>query len=692
MRSELVPKKTRRSKRVEKLKTAFSRVVNPVLLKFRLGFVYHQGHWQFRRVHTKPKKFRHTFEDGTPNWDMNGAAPLPLDENAERRLVEITSENSGVKKKRGRLKSRQRRYIPAELGVEGFFEALNRLDVRYAVLRWFDQLPHIDEGEDIDLLFEDEAMEKIDHLFIPARKRGAIKCDVYSAGGMPGSSYNSLPYYEQRFAEEILDNTVMVNGIFRAPDTRRHLMSLAYHVAYHKAHNSGLPLNKGEPPLKNVRDHDYGAVLKDLAHECGMEIELSLFGVHHFLRENGWMPGIDTIRKLSGNRPVLKLFLEAEGQHVETAGNAPQLCVFVVREWAEKRHLAPWVAANLRYYGFDVKWVHELNAEEREMARARIRGGNWNRGPWPVSGGPPAALIVACDYAPEPPDYESLRTQPFARNARLLAIKALIRDSVNRYLPKHLRTSPVHSSDDDEEAWDYLEAVCPQKVETIRERVAEGYRGDPNLRLKLSRGKRASTFLVYRDGKPRVLKVFSDHKDGREALKSEKLAFDVFKDKPWSSGWVEFGPTWMLQVFHDPSKRLDLLADDLDWEQKVELAGKALAIAREIHGAGYAHRDLHSQNFFLEGEQLRVIDFETLSTQDPSIPFEQSYDVTGTGLPSPSVTGNMCYTNRKNSRSLSKTLGVSLEDALKAEAALENAQGNTKGNTRGNSRGKKKSG
>ncbi len=671
LHSELVPKKNRQSKRVDKLKTAFSRAVNPVLLKFRYGYVYYEGRWQFRKVRIKPKKFRHTFEDGTPHWDLDEAAPLPLDENAQRRLVEIPVDGESGKKKRKKSRNRQRRYIPATLGVEGFFEALNKLGVRYAVLRWFDDLPHIEEGEDIDLLFEDEAMEKIDHLFIPGQKRGGIKCDVYSSGGLPGSNFEGLPYYEQRLAEEILDNTVMVKGVFRAPDTRRHLLSLAYHAAYHKAHNSGLPLNLGEPPLKPVKDHDYGGELERLAAECDMGIVPSLYGVHHFLRENEWMPGIDMLRKLSLHRPVLRLFLEMDGNAVKPVGIEPQLCVFVVREWAEKRYLVPWIAANLRHYGFDVKWVHELNDEERERARTRIRGGNWNRGPWPVSGGPPTTMIVACDYAPEPPDPELRRKQPFARNARFVNIKALIRDGVNKYLPDHLKTNPVHSADDDLEAWDYIESVCPQKVGTIREMVAEGYRGDPYTRLKLSSGKRATTYLVYRDGKPYVLKVFSDHKDGCAALKAEKRAYENFRDMPWSGGWVEFGPNWMLQAYHDPSRRLDLLAEKLTVEQKTEIAGKALAIAREIHSAGFAHRDLHVQNFFWDDRQLRVIDFETLTQQDPSFPFEKSYDVTGEGLESPLASGHMCYTNRKNSRSLSRTLGVSLSDALKAEAALK---------------------
>ena len=43
-------------------------------------------------------------------------------------------------------------WVPEELGVAGFFRKLKNLNVNYAVLRWFETLPEIEKGEDIDLL------------------------------------------------------------------------------------------------------------------------------------------------------------------------------------------------------------------------------------------------------------------------------------------------------------------------------------------------------------------------------------------------------------------------------------------------------------------------------------------------------------------------------------------------------------
>lgn len=664
LQSELVPRKTWLSKRQQKLNLLLARVVNPVLLNFRYGYVFKDGKWGFRRVKGKPKRIRHTFEDGTPNWDMNNAAPLPFEENTVRRMIELKPQGK-VGKRSKKSKRRKRRYIPAELGVEGFFRKLNENGISYAALRWFDELPYVASGEDIDLLFSDEDMEFLDTLFIPHRKRGAIKCDVYSAGGLLGSNFEGLPYYEKRLATDILAHTRMVKDLVKAPDTERHFLSLAYHAVYHKAHGSGLPLEAGGEPLKRIEDHDYAAVLGALADELGWKVELSLFGLHRFLTERDWAPATDTIRKLSGTRPVLKLLLGDHGVAVDR-----ELSVFVVREWAKERNLLPWITANLRYYGFDVKMVHELNEEEREAASARIRGGNWNKGPYPVSGGKPYAVIAACDYAPEPPDEELKRAQPYALNARSVAIKALLRMGINRVLPSRLRTNPVHSADDEIEAWEYLEICCPSRVEEIRSRVEQGYRGDPTIKLRLHRGKRAVSYLVFRDGKPCVLKLFSDHPDARKAYNAEMRAVELFEGKAWAPNWVDTGPNWILENFYPQALRLDRIAETLERNQRVEVAAKAVRVLRDIFDAGHAHRDVHAENFFLVDGQLVLIDFETLGQQAPDVKFENSYDITGKGMDTPFMTGTMCYSNRRSDRSLSRVLGVGFEEALEAERQI----------------------
>lgn len=654
--------KSRRERNREKAGRLLSRLVNPVIQPFKYAMRYENGAWKFGKLTEKPKKFRQTFADGTARWDLNGAGPLPMDENTIRRLIETPNESDGDafnQKKRGK----PRRYIPAGTSLEAFFDRLNEAGIRYAILRWFDKLPRVEPGEDIDMLVGDEVFSRLDEFFERKKTKGAIPCDIYTESGIPGTAFDGVPYYETRLAKQILDNTVTVSGRFKVPDPRHHFLSLAYHVAYHKAHASGLPYREGEPPLKTVRDHDYAAVLDELANDLGITFTPTLEAIHVIMQENGWMPAVDTVRKLSLKRPLLRRYLDDPSMK---QSDGPNLCAFVVRDWAHKRDLVPWLAANIRNFGFDIKLIHELTAVERQRARASIRGGNWNRGPWPVSGGPPAAIIIAYDYTPEPPDSELIRKQPFAANARFVVLKKFLRDGINNNLPADLHVNAVHSADDDSEAWEYISATCPQMIGKIRQRIAAGYEGDPYLRLKLHQGKRATSYLVYRNGRPCVLKIFADSAEGQQCYQSERLASELYSEKPWAPGWLDFGPNWMLQKFHDQANRLDRLAVRMSGEEKRTIAARIVEMLRDIHDSGYAHRDVHAQNIFVEDDGISLIDFETLCEQQTSTGFARSYDITGKGLPTPFGTGRMGFDNPSNPRSLCNTLGVTAASILSA--------------------------
>lgn len=274
-------------------------------------------------------------------------------------------------------------------------------------------------------------------------------------------------------------------------------------------------------------------------------------------------------------------------------------------------------------------------------------------------------MIVACDYAPDPPDEELLLKQPYATNYRFVMIKKLLREGINRHLPGNLRVNGIHSADDNVESWNYLEAVCPDVIPQVSERIERGYEGDPYLKLKLHMGRRATSYLVYREGKPCVLKVFADSDMAVSGYENEKLASELFAGKAWAPDWVDVGPNWVLQRLFDQRSRLDRLVPSMSTEERQTVAGKIIQMIADIHASGYAHRDVHAQNIFMENGQPKLIDFETIHPQDKKIPLARSYDIAGEGLPSPFGTGKMCYTKAKGNRALSVALDVPYEKAAK---------------------------
>ena len=79
-------------------------------------------------------------------------------------MITLLRRKLGVSKQllKNRLRKNRgkRRYIHPKLGVEGFFKELKKNDISYCVLRWFETLPLVEEGEDIDILVADKDIHR----------------------------------------------------------------------------------------------------------------------------------------------------------------------------------------------------------------------------------------------------------------------------------------------------------------------------------------------------------------------------------------------------------------------------------------------------------------------------------------------------------------------------------------------------
>jgi hypothetical protein len=67
---------------------------------------------------------------------------------------------------------------------------------------------------------------------------------------------------------------------------------------------------------------------------------------------------------------------------------------------------------------------------------------------------------------------------PLLDNGRVLAAKLAIREALIDGLPKRERFNPLHSSDNDAQAWEYLEALVPEHRAALQRRAASLNRGD----------------------------------------------------------------------------------------------------------------------------------------------------------------------------------------------------------------------
>ena len=185
-------------------------------------------------------------------------------------------------------------YIPWTLGIEGFFASLQTSGARHAVLRWFEDLPHVEPGHDLDILVADESIGQVRHL-LSAWPLGQ-KIDIYSESGFEGTGYQpellgDVPAFPPEVAAAFLGSATERPGGWSVPAPREHFLGLAYHAVYLKGYDSGLPSDEGTPPRK-TGSRDYAAVLTQLAGQSGWELEqpVTMKSLDRMLEENGWKP------------------------------------------------------------------------------------------------------------------------------------------------------------------------------------------------------------------------------------------------------------------------------------------------------------------------------------------------------------------------------------------------------------------
>jgi hypothetical protein len=511
-----------------------------------------------------------------------------------------------------RRKDRPRRYLRPGIDLEHFFDELNRRGVRYAVLRWFDTLPTVEPGEDIDFLVADEDLDALRPFLrsyvVPP---GTQKFDVYTVSGLPGSDYRTIPYFTPALATRLLERSVLLGGRFRAPDTQDHFDSLAYHAVYHKGRASGLPADAASDPPAEPGEHDYAEVLGELADELDLSVSITLDGLDSYLADKGLRPPLDTLDKLADTNTWLSGRLEKLWG--PTDAGMPGLAVFVLRERAG--HLVDELQAELLREGFEPLEVIPLTGADAQRVTEGVRGGNWGRGPYAVAGGPPVAYVVAYDLT-RSTGTATLPSDP----ARVLDAKVAIRGRLlNRLAPGEPRFNPLHSSDDPRQALDYLAALddpgiagrMQRRIAAIRSTMTFPY---PLVEVLPSLQRRAVTAVVrHPEHGECVCKLF--YPSSERFLARELRARTEFGDLPEAPGLLESGPNYLLTPRYTDTRahvrrRLPGIRD-------VQLTPRASAtmarLARDLHERDVFLLDLSTQNLLTDPVHgLKVLDWEFL--------------------------------------------------------------------------------
>jgi hypothetical protein len=555
---------------------------------------------------------------------------------AEQRVVRRYALRTGVVVSRGtttlggitvellevmrKAKPVTRRYLSPVVGVAGLGKELERAGVSYAILRWYEHLPELEPGEDLDLLVADDDLTRL-HALVE-QEPGTIPMDVYSESGLPGSDFRNMAYYPPELARQLIHSAVNHPSGLRVLGPREHLLALAYHAAYHKGPRSGLPSATTEPVADP--EHDYVAALRGLGEENGVELTLTLDGLDTFLRERGWAPSVDTRHRLAAWNP----WLAAQMPRIDAphGHRRPEPAVFFVRERLEELLTEDEIADRLAHAGFEVLATRRLDAESQARTASHTRGGNWARGPFPESGGLPVLAVAALHYSPKPPRTGVRDRYPRLTNGDCLEVKEDFRALVAERMSPQEQFNPIHSSDNEEEAWEYVALSMPDRVEelrgTVERRRAEFTPSLPVVR-ELSRGRRARVDVVLGESGPRVRKTYARGFPGH--LSREVGARRTLEPlSAFVPPLLERGELWFDCPYYDDGLRRRLRAGQL---LPLRVVRQMVDVLRQVDALGYDLVDAKPDNFLWDAhEGLKVVDLEFLYPKDDrSRTFPDSY-------------------------------------------------------------------
>jgi hypothetical protein len=518
-----------------------------------------------------------------------------------------------------------RRHLSPSLGIEGFFRCLRQKNVNYTLLRWFETLPVVPEGEDVDLLVADEDLATVEKVL--DEQPGILPCDLYSVSGTPGTDYKGMAYYPPPQATELITNAVWQDELYRVPPPDLHFLSLAYHALYHKGYGAGLPtLQEG---LGSQKEHDYTATLERLAASLELELPITMEGLDHYLAGKGWQPASDTLARFTPHNPWLAAHLSMRRHQVEN--NHAGLAVFFIRQRALDLGYEATVLKQLESEGFYILKTQPLTPEAGERVRRGTRGGNWGKGPYSISGGAPAVAVLCLDLLPIPPSSKTKKRFPALENERLL-VKEKLRTRLNATLPEYEHSNLIHSSDNRAEALYYLQLALPEEKNELLARAEALQRAfttdQPVVKVLTKNGRRAKLEVINYQGALAVKKTF---KPGCERfLERERFVLGVLsKQNTEIPPLLEGGDNYIIYPHYQDTLHLDRGSH----RPLIPLSAleKSLNVLRFFYDLGYAHGDFTPGNLIRDKKAgIKIIDFEFFyqyKLQPES--FEQSYDFVG---------------------------------------------------------------
>jgi len=342
-----------------------------------------------------------------------------------------------------------------KVGIQGLLDFLREERIEYVILRFFEKLPNLyREGGDLDILISDEGYKKLGN-FLETR-RGSIALDIWSISAL---QHIDMPYYPPPIAHKILASAIDGPAGSNIPAPKELFLSFAYHVLYHSGEGAGVPSTTPEVKINPNPDNAYTNILKKMAKNAGIVVDMNMESLDEYLANEGWRPRIDSLAKIAGSNKGVR-------QRCFSKNNVKEigLSVLIIREKAVRLNLSNKILAGIKKEKFKVLRYKFFNNKEKKWVASSLRGGNWTDGKGLEQKElfTPRMAIVVLDlhflYNKSKDVYSDRNRSRF--------LKKKIRSKIDQG-----KISLVHSTDNTNEAWEYIKVCFPNEVESIKRDV-----------------------------------------------------------------------------------------------------------------------------------------------------------------------------------------------------------------------------
>jgi hypothetical protein len=396
-------------------------------------------------------------------------------------------------------------HLVPDLTPGEFVARLTKRGVRHVVLR------RADAGG-LEVLVADDGLSQLDDCITRWPVGAPVR--VYAVGGRASYSFwaqdssggfQSMALLPPRLGTQLIARAVPGPDGARvlAPDDA--LCLLAYRTAYLEPDSWDQNERAGHWRMAKDRRAELrrlAAIARRSWDDPAGPLELD-----QWLAREGWQPPHDLLERAASWMPWLGETLPP----ANTVADPPGLALFFIRERAVQAGLAPMLVESLQDNGFEPLLMAKLDAAQSELAASILRGGNWGSGPFPLSGGPPAMILVTHDLLPLAPGIKHRAAHPALDNAKIVMAKTPARNLVNAALPEGEHYNALHSTDNAAQAWRIVRLLLGGHEQALRDAVAQmqhDFATDGGLEDLTRHGRRAKVELIEFAGQRAIRKTF----------------------------------------------------------------------------------------------------------------------------------------------------------------------------------------